>query len=265
MDDFRAGNGEQTHFAEAGRYLANETEFVANMLELLKHFIVERRFPKPPLLFLATDTPYLIPSISNTTRTFGVETVVLHQIRLEAKAGVTFSALKGQDAKCLLGWRAMVSDMLLLADSDVLLAARHSSFTQSLPLSLVFDRKENLPLPEQKDTFCEMSSNATRMTCFDDILTWLFRDESSGRMRNYALEVEKDPDERVQHKLLVHFEDTEPVREVDEALTFLRGPPTQNENGAPYEPRPFGATRYYRRFKQGKEPLGAKASWNFTG
>jgi hypothetical protein len=235
------------------------------MLDLLKTFVTRRRsaFSKTPLLFLATDTSYLIPTISNATRSFGMDTVVLPQIRVEDNAGVTFSALKGQDEKCLLGWRAMMSDMILLSSADILLAARHSSFTQSLPLSLLFEQKKHLSPIDQKDSFCEMSSNATRMTCFDDMRTWLFREEDSGRMRNYALDIDNEPDSRVHHKLLVQFEDVEPAKDLAGALEFLRNPQGKGpDGGAPYESHTFGSKRYYQKYRKRKQTQVA-ASWNF--
>jgi hypothetical protein len=238
----RAGNGEDAHFSESGRGIANETEFVSNLLNLVHSFVVTvsknhplRFSERPPLLFVATDTAYLVPFINKTMLSFGIPTAVLPQIRVDAKEGVTFKALNGAGDKCLEGWQAMVSDMLLLSYSDVLIAARRSSFTQSLPMSLVLDRAatEGIDGPH----FCEASLAATTMTCIQDLPTWLFRDDES-KMFIYSIEDEvfaptttamtNASSTPVIHKLLVHLPDITPVKEFAHAIEFLSNRDTES-------------------------------------
>lgn len=194
-----------------------------------------------PLLFVATDTAHLLPLIDkmirlgtikekneydgysnfNSNETHGpnitimqpmlvpLEIVTWPQDRLPKNAGVSFDALKGQGERCLKGWKSAVSDALLLSEVDVLIAAKRSTFTQSLPLTLGFDRnRKNNGGDEVNDTssaatkdntekanvtqhsnkmvisnnrrfsFCEVSEpDAAHMTCYMDARTWLFRGE----------------------------------------------------------------------------------------
>ena len=267
----RAGNGEETHFEESGRYIANETEFVSNLCDLL-HTLLDKvtvTYPKslPPLIFLATDTPSLIPMIVKTTLAFGVPTVVLPQIRVPGhQKGVTFKALQGAgDEKCLQGWQAMISDMLLLSQSTILIAARHSSFTQSMPLSLVLGRK-NKQDEQPGPHFCEVSSLATTMTCVQDASSWLFRNDDT-KMTTYTLQQKQGKEEMgpVVHKLLVHLPDLEVAKEFSEAVWFLGEQTTEAGSEAHAVRRKthsYGAKRFNPKYRKRKKKHEA-FSWNF--
>eukprot|EP00588_Corethron_pennatum_P033240 CAMPEP_0194342846 /NCGR_PEP_ID=MMETSP0171-20130528/94178_1 /TAXON_ID=218684 /ORGANISM="Corethron pennatum, Strain L29A3" /LENGTH=439 /DNA_ID=CAMNT_0039108763 /DNA_START=260 /DNA_END=1580 /DNA_ORIENTATION=- len=218
----RLGNGELTHFNESGRGVHNEIEFVANITDLLHHFIGKvqadypRRFDenKTPLIFLATDTPRLVPDIMKSTESFGVPTIVLPQIRAKDNEGVTYEALRGKGGDCLDGWRAMFSDAFLLARSDVVVAARVSTFTQSLPLSAVLEKSETALGPR----FCEVSDTATSMTCMEDAAAWLFRDSGRG-MITYS--TEGGPVEPVVHNVAVLLPDVELAEEFSVLINHL--------------------------------------------
>jgi hypothetical protein len=269
----RAGNGETTHFEESGRYISNETEFVSNLLDLLHTFLDNvtsvTTYPndkKPPLIFLATDTPSLIDMIVNTTNSFGVRTVVLPQIRVQENQGVTFKALQSAgDEKCLQGWQAMFSDMLLLSHSNILIAARHSSFTQSLPLSLVLDRFQNNKT-EPGPHFCEVSPLATTMTCLQDASSWLFRNDDT-KMTTYTtttLTKNKTEMGHTVHKLLVHLPDLEPAKEFAEAVWFLG----TEQTAEPGQEQPvvrthtYGGKRFNPKYRKRKKKMEA-STWNF--
>jgi hypothetical protein len=263
----RAGNGEETHFSYSGRHIANETTFVTNLVDLIHRFLVvdgskswskgEALPAKPPLIFLATDTAYLVPTFVNLTQRYGIKSVVLPQIRVPDRQGVTFSALRGAGEKCLLGWQAMVADMLLLSEADVLVAARHSSFTQSIPISLVLDRNKNQRGPH----FCEVSNNATSMSCLQDLPTWLYRDNLA-REWVYSLPLsDTDQADQVRHKALIHLPDIAPPEDYDHLLKFLEemdlppledgGIPTHTYGGQRFNPK-------YRNRKRAEIP-----GWNF--
>ena len=119
----RAGNGEiddRENFIYSGRRISNEAEFVFHFLELLHSFwknitnsglCFHRLKKKPPKVFLATETPYLVQMIVTITQQHHIPTVVLPQIHVADNQGVTFSALDGAGDRCLEGWRAMVSDI----------------------------------------------------------------------------------------------------------------------------------------------------------
>lgn len=265
----RAGNGEDTHFADARRHIANETTFVTNLVDLIHQSLIvdeqkirpkgekEQSFSKakPPLIFLATDTAYLVPAFTNLTHSYGVKTVVLPQIRVADRQGVTFSALSGAGEKCLLGWQAMVADMILLSEADILVAARHSSFTQSMPMSLVLDRTQN----DRGPHFCEVSDNATSMSCFQDLPTWLFRDNRD-KDWTYSLPFEgTHQSDEVHHKALVHLPDKDRPKEYDNLIKFLEAKELPVEDGIPTHT--YGSKRFnpkYRKRKPAEIP-----GWNF--
>jgi len=233
----RLGNDEPSHFTTSGRGVENQLEFVYNLIDLIRSFLESlqishpERFvnnevgggdcppsssswkTKPPLIFLATDSPKFIPIIANDTSLFGVKTIAMPQIRVET--GVTFYQLKA-GAKCLRGWQEMFMDSMLLSFSDVLIAARYSSFTQILPMTLVFDRGSKNHGPR----FCEVSDTAKRMTCLEDVRTWLFRDNAQ-KMFSYSIDGENVTVDAVVHRLGTHFPDVVVPDKYSMAASFL--------------------------------------------
>lgn len=230
----RAGNGEEWHFKDSGRASSldlDETTMIARLVQLINKAVIHetkriadqtsdpvlQEQPLRPLLFVATDTAHLLPlidkavnqritkegSVENdpTKITPGMlEVVTWPQYRLPKNAGVTFDSLQGQGGRCLQGWRSSMSDASLLNSVDMLIAAKRSTFTQSLPLTLGFGRNHEqhnsnrVEHPAFADTnldnesvirrnndfsFCEVSeSDFVDMTCFADAKTWLFRGEN---------------------------------------------------------------------------------------
>jgi hypothetical protein len=236
----RLGNGESMHFQETGRGVHNEQQFVSNLISLIGSYLREHQSDRhhqrqegqqthqanlSPLLFLATDTAHWIPIIQNATMgQLNVETIVLPQIRLMAQEGVTYDALQGTGWKCLQGWQAMVSDMILLSQTNALIAAKYSTFTQSLPLSLIFARKQQ---------FCEVSSTGHAMTCTSDMKNWLFRTEKDTihtyfvddtMMQRPKENEKKNETTEVTHMLTLLLPDIEPSQQFTRLLSFLKTP-----------------------------------------
>jgi len=267
----RTGNGEKAHFLQAGRGIVNETTFFKNLVDLIGSTVTETTNKKntttnPPLLFLATDTPYVVSTISNLTESIGIPTIVFPQIRVPDYQGVTFSAWVGNgEEKCLLGWQAMVIDMLLLRHADILIAARHSTFTQSLPLTLAMSRNRNEEEEKKKNhhgaSFCEVSDDATRMSCFQNIPAWLFRDNPQHET-NYALPVVTSTTINstlsVHHKSLIFLPEKEKLPEFYKLMEYVsrdddhEGERRTMSYGRRFNPR-------YRNQKTSDHP-----GWNFT-
>eukprot|EP00980_Cylindrotheca_fusiformis_P027991 scaffold22575_cov141-Cylindrotheca_fusiformis.AAC.22 len=225
-----AGNGEKKHMIEDEReFMANILGLVSQYVRLMKMLFQERFARRTPLIFLATDTPRLIPEIQMATEKFGVKTVFLDQIRLEDDEGVTYRALSGKEETCLEGWKAMVSDMMLLSHSDVVIAARPSSFTQSLPISRVFDRH----VDEEGPHYCEVASDGNFMTCLEDKKTWLFRDNIKKVVpisKKGGINGLFDDDfPQVVHNLLIHLPDVEQPPEYKMAREFLQASRTGDQ------------------------------------
>ena len=242
----RAGNGEQAHFAESGRGIQNETKFVSNLVNSIGLFIKitrtlypERFEARPPLIFLATDTGYLVDHFVAGTKGFGVSTILFPQLRLSKNEGVTFSALKEAGEKCLHGWQAMFNDMFLLSRVDILVASQKSTFTQSLPLSLLFHRTRNEVGPH----FCEVSKSATSLNCYQDLETWLFRDVSQNI---FAYSTAK-PVELVSHKLVLLLPDIKPPKDFIDVENFIRNDRFSDTNTL--MTHTYGSKPYFQKYR----------------
>jgi hypothetical protein len=261
----RAGNGEQEHFTKAARSITNTTAYVQTVVQLIQRFVeTELQTPsstcKPPLLFLATDQPDLIPLVQDLTRTFGVDTIVFpHRKLLNAGEGVSYQTLT-KGVPCLSGWVASTVDMALLAGSDTLVAGMRSTFTQILPLSMVFSRENESQRTTWK--FCEASGQA--LTCFADRQAWVFRQEHAaeeGRIRTFRLDATSSSpsDRQTVHKLMVHFPDLEREPASQQLEDFLVDPSTIN-SALPYGERMN--TKY--RFGPNGEKVVFRENWVFA-
>jgi hypothetical protein len=159
----RAGNNETGNFVKKHRGIDNVDEWIQNMVTQLKK--VAKDTPKPPLVYLATDTESLIPLI--TAALDGIIPVVtLPQDR--PVDGVQFGsvgAVQTEGDTCLDGWKNTVMDMVLLSHADIVIAARPSSFVQSMPMILSLANDE-------ESSFCEFSFDATDVRCFTSFQQW---------------------------------------------------------------------------------------------
>ena len=129
----------------------------------------------PPVLYLSTDTPRHMELLSRRLK--GIMPVVALSKDISKQDDfIQHSSNKDQQqqraeayqAACLQNKNITVFDMILLSHSDVLIAAKPSSFTQSLPLSLVFGRS-----PRKLDpAFCEVKSKTQELKCFRSYVEW---------------------------------------------------------------------------------------------
>jgi hypothetical protein len=163
----RAGNGETGDFTRRGRVIGNADEWLQNVVDQLV-----RANWGPSVLYIATDTPPMIEKLRTLLN--GKMTVVsFEQDRPQHGSGVLFGE-RGKvvttGGKCLEGWENSLMDMLLLSHADVVVAARPSSFGQSMPLSLV------LATPQESrkamHPYCELNPTGTAMRCYQDFREW---------------------------------------------------------------------------------------------
>jgi hypothetical protein len=170
----RAGNNETGDFTNKNRVILDRETWVQNMVRrLAKLTELSTASTKPPLLYIATDTPSMVTMFRTALQ--GIMPVIdFPQRRPEENKGVAFGGSTDfqQDGDdCLLNWENVVMDMMILSYADVIVAARPSSFSQSLPMILSYAR-------EQKDrvfsnsTFCEINRNATDMRCYASFREW---------------------------------------------------------------------------------------------
>lgn len=170
----RLGNGEKDHFELAGRAINNETHFVIGVAKLLNQMALEQTAlygGKTPIIFLATDSAYVIDLFSSSTK---IPVITMPQYRPRKGEGVLFMEQKA--GQCTHSWQDMLLDMILLAKSTTVVAPLGSSFTQSLPLTIVLDQDDGM--------FCQASRDAQYMTCFRSMEAYLFRFKI-GDMINY--------------------------------------------------------------------------------
>jgi len=167
----RAGNNETGDFRKKGRRILNREEWVNNMVQRLVNITEASNATKPPLLYIATDTPSMVGMF--TTALEGIMPVKdFPQRRPEENKGVMFGGSKnfqqaGDD--CLLNWENVVMDMMILSRADVIVAARPSSFSQSLPMILSYAREYPRVFPRP---FCEVNYNATDIRCYESFPEW---------------------------------------------------------------------------------------------
>lgn len=230
----RVGNGEQNHFQTAGRSISNTSKFVGNVCGLLDRFLSKDFLPNSKiLLFVATDTSSVIPMVERycsvtplddpiDTRRRSNQTITVlayPQLRVPENGGVSYQVWERGD-NCLRGWLASMTDMALLSQAHVLIAGMRSTFTQIMPLSIVLDNdttdtlRRNRPR-RREQTYCEVSETGETMSCFTDMISWLFR---RGTSHTFNLDsVDSSQTVPVVHKVLVHL----PEPSVDDAENEL--------------------------------------------
>eukprot|EP00527_Entomoneis_sp_CCMP2396_P005109 CAMPEP_0198149082 /NCGR_PEP_ID=MMETSP1443-20131203/44991_1 /TAXON_ID=186043 /ORGANISM="Entomoneis sp., Strain CCMP2396" /LENGTH=617 /DNA_ID=CAMNT_0043814005 /DNA_START=98 /DNA_END=1951 /DNA_ORIENTATION=+ len=223
----RAGNGEREHFEQAQRQIHHET-FYQNLVQTIRTFLESQAnfLPsKPPLIFLATDTASVLEQLRHRFGSWDIPVVSVPQPRVAPKQGVSYSAWTAGSQHCWQGWLYSMVDMALLAKSNVVVAARRSTFTQILPLSIVLKDNQDsggIISEQNKFRFCEASESGQSMTCFATRDTWLFRGHQNMVAQQYhhnqsltklhSVEALKtfgpeNNSSAVVHKVMVHFPD----------------------------------------------------------
>lgn len=169
----RAGNGEQGDFVDKNRMINDTDIWVRRISDSILNMTVG--WKRPPLLFLATDTTSMVDKF-RTALNGSMNVISLPQHRSKEGSGVLFGErgvvhnATREKIQCLGGWNAVITDMLLLSHADVVIAARPSSFTQTLPMSLVLERpKETRNVLR---SFCEFNPEGTVFRCFGDYMDW---------------------------------------------------------------------------------------------
>jgi hypothetical protein len=195
----RAGNGEGGDFVRKGRGIDNPEVWVGYVATLLQTFVASHQPPlsKPPVLYIATDTPSMIPLFRKQLAPYNIPVLDLPTIgRREEGQGVLFGVSdkvhnKGGEAdeddysSCLQGWTDTLTDMFLLSHADVVIAGKPSSFSQTLPMSLAFG---NTARTVKDAAYCEVipqveeqQLNATttiwqevspKLQCYSTYLEW---------------------------------------------------------------------------------------------
>jgi len=161
----RAGNGETGDFANKNRGIQNIETWVTAICKHLKNMILNRNITNP-MFYIATDTSSVIKHFRNALDS-SIPVVDLPQQR--AYEGVLFgenNAVTEKGSQCLSGWVQAVTDMMILSSANIVIAARPSSFVQSMPQSMVFSRRGT------NKAFCEFTLDASKVYCYDNYREW---------------------------------------------------------------------------------------------
>jgi hypothetical protein len=172
---------------------------------------IARDFPKPPRLFVATDTPSIITAFRDELKE-KMAVVDYKQERAEEGKGVLFGTAGKleRSSQCLGGWEGALMDMMILSYSDVVVAGRPSSFTQSLPITVSLAKpKATRVVPK---TYCELNPAGTKTRCYKDFEEWCCQGETDFHLvgirgyefRRMPVELEKQ-DFEVSHRLPLSY------------------------------------------------------------
>jgi hypothetical protein len=169
----RAGNGETGDFVEKNRGIRNSTAWIRSMTSMILN-ISRDWTEEPPLLFIATDTASMVQDFRHEL-SGKIKVLDYHQERVTSGGGVVFGEHGSRKSptgdQCINNWKNIFMDMMLLASTDFLIAGRPSSFTQSLPMSVVLGRHSE----NGEHRYCEVAPNASQYHCFSDYQDWCCR------------------------------------------------------------------------------------------
>ena len=190
----RAGNGEQGDFQAKQRGISNPSLWVKQVCQQLQLFLSRQDddahvLRKPPILFLATDTPSMIElfesELSKSSSRFKIPVVVFPQTRLDEGQGVLYGETAHENVlsktnnvkqQCLSAWEDALIDMFLLSHADLVIAGKPSTFIQSLPMTIAFGRPQS-NRPFAPYSYCELQPFLERENGNEDSGDWIETDQ----------------------------------------------------------------------------------------
>jgi hypothetical protein len=167
----RAGNGETGDFQRKKRGIGNIDDWVQTVSKHLTGFLKAQGIINP-LLYIATDTPSMI---SNFAKALPSTIPIIDLPQDRAESGVLFGewgAIVQNGSQCLNGWVQAVTDMMLLSSSDIVIAARPSSFVMSMPQAMAFGRNTDKDQKPKHPPFCELPPDGSWFRCYDTYRDW---------------------------------------------------------------------------------------------
>jgi len=122
------------------------------------------------------DTPSIVDKLINTLAPYNISVVTFPQYRVQEGNGVSYyNNYSGNSTKCLNAWKSQVMDMTLLSTCHVVIAGQYSSFTQSMPLSIVLANTTTNITEVSKSWFCEVGMRGDVIKCFNNYAQWIQR------------------------------------------------------------------------------------------
>ena len=201
----RAGNGEGGDFVWKGRGIKNETAWVSNLIIHIREMAASK---ENPVLFVASDTERMIDLLRE--RLAGVMDVLhVQQRRPEEGKGIMFGekrAVLNEGEECLHGWEMSLVDMMLLSHSDAVIVGRPSSFTQTMPMNMMFAKSETDRRIDKP--YCELDPEATQIHCYTDYKDWCCNGKTAfyltQRKKQEYIHVPKVPFNLDEHRSGIH-------------------------------------------------------------
>jgi hypothetical protein len=151
------------------------------------------------MIFVGTDTGSVVPKLQVISNLM-CKIPIVSAAQKYPEEGKSVSFLKkhhrgeNKERNCLESWESMFLDMYLFTQSNSVIAGAYSSFTQSAPLSYIFEKaKHNKDLgngdagdaDHHPHYFCEAGTAGDYMDCYDNVRGWLkFEHVSSLKIAN---------------------------------------------------------------------------------
>lgn len=179
----RTGNGEKRDFQIKKRGIKNLDEWIQNLMNLFCDYSVQYAsdfIKKPLMIYMGTDKALVVEKFQNVSlATCKLPVVSAEQEYPPEGGGVSYALKYGDTGKCLKAWEDMFLDMYLFTRCHSVIAGTYSSFTQSAPLSYVFEKaKMNVQSRGgHPHRFCQVGQNGSSMECFDNHSNWLLNEE----------------------------------------------------------------------------------------
>jgi hypothetical protein len=199
----RAGNGEQGDFQTKGRGIDNPKLWVKQVCDQLQVYLSQQQqqssLKRPPVLYLATDTPSMIEhfriELSKPSAPIKIPVIIFPQMRLVEGQGVLYGEKTHQSilnssrkqSRCLQGWEDALIDMILLSHADLVIAGKPSMFIQSLPMTIAFGKAKEDRMFSSSHSYCEVqpymerkngdesgdwSETDQRLECYSSFVEW---------------------------------------------------------------------------------------------
>ena len=179
----RAGNGETGDFTKKNRGFSDLDRWLTNITDLVSGYSQSEVFPRPPMIFLSTDTFEVISKVKDAFSKYGIPVTFAPQDWVPSGKGVSYAYNSRLNiSSCLQGWVSQFMDMMLLSESDIVIAAKYSSFTQTLPLSIMFHKAASSPTESSlvvHPRFCEIAADGDVMSCYDNFRDWIMKIKES--------------------------------------------------------------------------------------
>lgn len=171
----RAGNGETGDFLDKERAF-NIEDWTKNFAKLMMDFVESDMYHQwsdglSPILFVASDTPKVIDILKTTIGDSKSKLKVVSYEQTYLENSIALFAKFNNSESCYQSESDQFMDQTLLSGANVVIAGQWSSFTQSMPITMMLGHKD----PKENKRFCEVGLNGDQIRCTRDYGEWMKR------------------------------------------------------------------------------------------